>query len=68
MDMYQHEREYREKHMLSRADIAGRLRRIADGVEKGTMSAGGMKVVVPERADFELEVERDELEVKIEWH
>lgn len=61
-------KEYREREVLSRSDIAARLRRIADGFERGSMAAGEVQVSVPDRAEFELEVESDELEIKIEWH
>ena len=60
-------KEYKAKSTLSRGDIASRLRRIADGLEQGSMSAGDVRVTVPDQAEFELELEQDELEIKIEW-
>lgn len=60
-------REYKEKTMLPRAEIATRLRRIADEVERGSVAAGGLQVSIPDRAGFELELELDQLEMKIEW-
>ena len=59
--------KYKEKRTLSRPDIADRLRRIADEVERGSVVAGEMQLSMPDQAEFELEAERDELEIKIEW-
>lgn len=64
--MRKHE-EYKEKVMLSRSDIAARLRRIADAVEDGSMMAGQMYVSMPEQARFALEVDPHELQVEIRW-
>lgn len=60
--------KYKEKKMLSRSDIAARLRRIADEVEQGSLVAGESRLSMPDKAEFELEAEPDELEIKIEWH
>ncbi len=60
-------REYKEKTMLPRTEIATRLRRIADEVERGSVAAGGLQASIPDRAEFELELELDQLEMKIEW-
>lgn len=43
------------------------LRRIADQLEQGVVTEGGLHLSMPDLAEFELEVEPDELEIKIEW-
>ncbi|MFD1644076.1 amphi-Trp domain-containing protein [Haloarchaeobius litoreus] len=68
------ETEREGERVMSRADGAGILREVADGVENGTIDIGGengFTVAVPER--FELEVEYEvtddeaEFEVELEW-
>ncbi|WP_256300780.1 amphi-Trp domain-containing protein [Haloarchaeobius salinus] len=68
------ETEREGERVMSRADGAGILREVADGVENGTIDIegeNGFTVAVPER--FELEVEYEvtddeaEFEVELEW-
>ncbi|WP_049972658.1 amphi-Trp domain-containing protein [Haladaptatus cibarius] len=68
------ETEREGEQVMSRADGAGILREIADGVENGTIDIEGdhgFTVAVPEH--FELEVEYEvtddeaEFEVELEW-
>ncbi|WP_306060452.1 amphi-Trp domain-containing protein [Natronococcus wangiae] len=68
------ETEREGERVMSRAEGAGILREVADGVENGTIDIegeNGFMVAVPEH--FELEVEYEvtddeaELEVELEW-
>ncbi|WP_256393731.1 amphi-Trp domain-containing protein [Natronoarchaeum rubrum] len=68
------ETEREGERVMSRADGAGILREVADGVENGTVDIEGensFTVAVPEH--FELEVEYEvtddeaEFEVELEW-
>lgn len=68
------ETEREGERVMSRADGAGILREVADGVENGTIDIegdNGFTVAVPEH--FELEVEYEvtddeaEFEVELEW-
>ncbi|SIR66458.1 amphi-Trp domain-containing protein [Haladaptatus litoreus] len=68
------ETEREGERVMSRADGAGILREVADGVENGTIDIqgdNGFTVPVPEH--FELEVEYEvtddeaEFEVELEW-
>ena len=68
------ETEREGEQVMSRADGAGILREVADGVENGTIDIegeNGFTVAVPEH--FELEVEYEvtddeaEFEVELEW-
>ncbi|WP_231188382.1 amphi-Trp domain-containing protein [Haladaptatus sp. DYF46] len=68
------ETEREGEKVMSRADGAGILREVADGVENGTIDIegdNGFTVAVPEH--FELEVEYEvtddeaEFEVELEW-
>jgi len=68
------ETEREGERVMSRADGAGILREVADGVENGTVDIegeNGFTVAVPEH--FELEVEYEvtddeaEFEVELEW-
>lgn len=61
------DKEYKEKTIMSRSDIAGRLRYIADAVEHGSFTAGEMRVTVPEKAKLEIEIEPTEVELEIKW-
>ncbi len=61
------EQEYKEKTVMSRMDIADRLRLIADAVEYGSFNAGNMRVVVPEEARLAIEIEPEEMELEIKW-
>lgn len=60
-------KEHEENRMLAHLEIAARLLRLADEVEKGSLTIGQQKLPMPDQAEFELEVERDESEIKIEW-
>lgn len=60
-------REYKSREVLSRSEIAARLKSMAEGIEKGYASVGDMRVSIPDQAELEVEVERNELEIKIEW-
>jgi amphi-Trp domain-containing protein len=68
------ETEREGEQVMSRADGAGILREVADGVENGTIDIegdNGFTVAVPEH--FELEVEYEvtddeaEFEIELEW-
>lgn len=68
------ETEREGEKMMNRADAAGVLREVADGVENGRIDIegdNGFTVAVPER--FELEVEYEvtedeaEFDVELEW-
>lgn len=68
------ETEREGERIMSRADAAGVLREVADGIENGRIDVegdNGFTVAVPER--FELEVEYEvtedeaEFDVELEW-
>ena len=63
--------KHKERLMLSRTEIAERLRGLAEQIESGTLHLGEVEGVVPDRAEAELEYEvrdgRGELELEIEW-
>ncbi|WP_144905841.1 amphi-Trp domain-containing protein [Halobellus captivus] len=68
------ETEREGERILSRADAAGVLREVADGVEKGRIDIegeNGFTVAVPERVELEVEYEvsedEAEFDVELEW-
>lgn len=60
-------KQYKEKEVLTRSEIAARLRRIADEIEQGSISPGGSPMAMPSQAKFKLEVKPNELEIEIKW-
>jgi len=66
------DKEYELNRVLTRAEGAATLRRLATGVETGAVTLADETVVtVPEQFDFEIEYEQEadeaELEVELEW-
>jgi len=68
------ETEREGERVMSRADAAGVLREVADGVENGRIDIegdNGFTVVVPERCELEVEYEvtedEAEFDVELEW-
>jgi len=63
--------KHKERQVMSRTDIAQRLRNLAEQFESGTLHVGDVEGVVPDRAEVELEYEvrdwKGELELEIEW-
>jgi amphi-Trp domain-containing protein len=66
--------EYEVDHVVTRAEGASTLRRLADGVAAGSVTLSGDKTVtaaVPEQFELEIEYETEddeaELEVELEW-
>ena len=63
--------EFEEKLFLNRADIANRLRALADQIAQGSLSLGSARSSVPEQAryevDFEVKPGKGELKIEIEW-
>ena len=71
------EKLFRSENVLSRAEIAEHIRKIADGVEEGNVSlkSGSDTVAVQpaENSELEIEVEREKdgdlsLEIEVEWN
>jgi amphi-Trp domain-containing protein len=67
---------HKDERILTRAEAASELRRLADELESGAISYGsGESLVVPDRLEFEFEIEREErgsavkfeVEVELEW-
>lgn len=67
---------YKDERMMSRAEAAADLRRLADEVEAGTLSYGTAgRLAVPDRLEREIEIEREdkgttvkyEVEVELQW-
>ena len=67
------EEEFELEGLMARQQGAAVLRRLADGVESGSVELGGDEgaVTVPERVEVEVEYEEAEdeaeLEVELEW-
>lgn len=65
-------REYEEHEVLSRAQIADRLHRIADQIAQGQLSIGYIQASLPDQAHYEVECEveqyKGELKIEVEWH
>lgn len=65
--------EFELEGQMTREEGAAILRRVADGVENGSVELGGDKgsVSIPERFEMEVEYEEEddetELEVELEW-
>ena len=63
--------KHKERLTLSRAEIAQRLRGLAEQFESGTLHVGDVGGPVPDRAEAELEYEvrdgKGELELEITW-
>jgi len=63
--------KHKEHLMLSRTEIAERLRQLAEQFESGNLHLGDVEGAVSDRADTELEYEvrdgKGELEIEIEW-
>ena len=63
--------EFEEQLVLSRADIANRLRALADQISQGTVSLGSVRSSVPDQARYEVDFEakpgKCELKVEVEW-
>ena len=63
--------KYEEKALLSRADIANRLRQLADQVARGNVAYGDVQTTMPEQAAYEFEVDihgrTKEISIEIEW-
>ena len=72
MEEFEAPGEYEQEGILSRAEIAERLHRLADQIALGTLSLGKAQVPLPERADYEVDCDVDggkgELSIEIEWH
>ncbi|HET9875721.1 MAG TPA: amphi-Trp domain-containing protein [Mycobacterium sp.] len=67
---------HKDERMMTRAEAAADLRRLADELEAGVISySGGGSLPVPERLEREIEIEREdrgttvkyEVEVELEW-
>ncbi len=59
---------HKEERLMSRADVAVELRRLADELESGTISYGsGGSLVVPEQVEREFEIEREDEGTKTEY-
>ena len=52
---------------LNRAEAAQRLRGIADQIEAGALDQANLTASVPDQLHFELEVDNDEVEIKLNW-
>ncbi|MGV0632917.1 amphi-Trp domain-containing protein [Mycolicibacillus trivialis] len=72
------EKIHKEERLLSRADVAAELRRLADELEAGgtiTYGTGG-SLTVPEQLEREFEIEREdkggkieyEVEIELKWY
>lgn len=72
------EKIHKEERLLSRADVAAELRRLADELEAGgtiTYGTGG-SLAVPEQLEREFEIEREdkggkieyEVEIELKWY
>jgi len=63
--------KHKEHLTLSRAEVAQRLRGLAEQFESGALHLGDVEGPVPDRAEAELEYEvrdgKGELELEIEW-
>ncbi len=63
--------EFEEHLELTRAEIAERLRNLADQIAQGTVALGSARSDVPERAQYEIEIEtsprKSELKIGVEW-
>ncbi|KKQ66768.1 MAG: hypothetical protein US86_C0003G0011 [Candidatus Daviesbacteria bacterium GW2011_GWA2_38_24] len=70
---------FEQEETLKKAEVVGRLRKLADGIETGTLTLenGGKKVSVnlPESLEYELELDEERedvgmvrtLSLEIEW-
>lgn len=67
---------HKDERMMTRAEAAADLRRLADELEAGTISYGaGGSLAVPDRLEREIEIEREdygtttkyEVEVELQW-
>jgi len=63
--------KFKEHLVLDRQEIADRLRHLADQIGQGTISLGSVQATVPERAEYEVELEvnhqKRELEIEVKW-
>ena len=72
-DVESEKEEFELEGLMTREEGAAVLRRLADGVESGSVELGGDEgsVSIPERFEVEVEYEEEddetELEVEIEW-
>lgn len=69
------EKIHKDERMMTRAEVAADLRRLADEVEAGAISYAGGSLAIPDRVEREIEIEREydgatatyEVELELQW-